>query len=487
MNTWIGVDIGTTNVKATAIDEAGEVVAHASGTCVTYYPHQRYAEQDPDQIYRLFADVLRQVTDQLSYKNAKVEAVSLCSAMHSVIPLDARNRRLTRSLLWADNRSEAQADALKTDPIVRRLYPKVGIPPHPYAPLTKIVWFREKQPTLFQRISRFVSQKEYIWYRLFDKFQIDYSMASGTALLDNRRFQWSPLALEYAGISSSHLSDVVSGYHSEKLTKPSLCKALGLPSGTPFIIGAGDACLANLGSGALEKGVTTLTIGTSGAVRQTSATPARDARQRLFTYVLDKTHYVSGGPTNNGGNVLEWLSKHLLLKDSGELLALAENAPAGAEDLLFVPYLLGERAPVWNAHATGSYQQLCWQHTQAHLARATLEGVLMNLNQIRQIIDSQLHKTQILHANGGFTRSAFWVQLVADIFNTPVRVNESNESGCLGAVLMAMKSLGHIDTLENGVHQYVRFAGTYRPNPSKTRIYRKLQKVFEKAIESGYR
>jgi gluconokinase len=274
-------------------------------------------------------------------------------------------------------------------------------------------------------------------------------------------------------------------YHQEKLIKPSLCKALGLPSGTPFVVGAGDACLANLGSGALEKGITTLTIGTSGAVRQTSPNPARDAQQRLFTYVLDKTHYVSGGPTNNGGNVLEWLSKHLLLKESTELLAMAESVPAGAEDLIFVPYLLGERAPVWKAHARGSYQNLCWQHTQAHMARATLEGILLNLNQIRQIIDNQLHKTQILHANGGFTRSTFWVQLVADIFNTPVRVNESNESGCLGAILLAMKSLGKIDTLEDGVHEYVRFAETYRPNPSKTRIYRKLQKVFEKAIEQG--
>jgi gluconokinase len=482
MKTWIGVDIGTTNVKATAIDEAGEVVAHASGACVTYHPHKRYVEQDPNEIYRLFTDVVKHVTEQLSHKNATVEAVSLCSAMHSVIPLDAQNRRLTRSLLWADNRSEAQADALKISSIASKLYAQVGIPAHPYAPLTKLVWFREKQLTVFNRISRFVSQKEYIWHRLFGKFQIDESMASGTALLDNRRLQWSPLALDYAGIKTSQLSDIVPTYHQEKLTKPSLCKALGLPSGTPFVIGAGDACLANLGSGALDKGITTLTIGTSGAVRQTSSNPARDAQQRLFTYVLDKTHYISGGPTNNGGNVLEWLSKHLLLKEPSELLAMAESVPAGAEDLIFVPYLLGERAPVWDAHARGSYQNLCWQHTQAHMARATLEGILLNLNQIRQIIDNQLYKTQILHANGGFTRSTFWVQLVADIFNTPVRVNESNESGCLGAILLAMKSLGKIDTLEEGVQQYVRFAETYRPNPSKTRIYRRIQKEFEKAI-----
>ncbi|MEZ4901097.1 MAG: FGGY-family carbohydrate kinase [Spirosomataceae bacterium] len=134
-------------------------------------------------------------------------------------------------------------------------------------------------------------------------------------------------------------------------------------------------------------------------------------------------------------------------------------------------------APVWDAHARGRYQNLSWHHTQAHLVRATLEGVLLNLNQIRQIIDNQLTKTQILHANGGFTRSAFWVQLVADIFNSPVRVNESEESGCMGAILLAMKSLGKIDSLKDGVHQYVRFAETCT-DPSKRVFIENTKGIF---------
>lgn len=483
--TWIGVDIGTSNVKAVAFDENGGVVAHATGTCVTYHPRNRFVEQNPDEIYRLFLHVIRQVTEQLRHKKATVEAVSLCSAMHSVIPLDAHNHRLTRSILWADNRSEAQADALKQASVFPKLYSHTGIPAHPYAPLTKMVWFRETQPQLFKRTQRFVSQKEYIWFSLFGKFHIDYSMASGTALLNNRRLKWSEMALQYTGIKAGQLSEAVPTYHVEKLTNPSLCRKLGLPSGTPFVIGAGDACLANLGSGALARGVSTLTIGTSGAIRQTAATPARDEKRRLFTYVLDETHFVSGGPTNNGGNVLEWLSKHLLLKDPNELLVLAENAPPGAEELLFVPYLLGERAPVWDAHARGSYQNLSWQHTQAHLVRATIEGIVLNLNQTRQIIDSQLSKTQILHANGGFTQSKFWVQLLADIFGIAVKVNQSGESGCLGAAMLAMKSLGKIDSLEKGVQNCVHFAETYHPDPSNRGIYRKVNKNFGKLIGQG--
>lgn len=477
---WLGIDIGTTNVKAVALNEAGDIVAQASAACVTYHPRPNFVEQYPDEIYGLFVEVLRQVTTQLTAQNAKVQAVSLCSAMHSVIAIDAHNTPLTKSMLWADNRSEAQTDALKQFSQLDKLYRQTGIPLHPYSPLTKVRWLHEKKAGLSAKTTRYISQKEYIWYKLFGQYQIDHSMASGAAFLDNKRLKWSQLALDYAQIKAQHLSDIVPVYHVEYLTKPSLCRALGLPVGTPFVIGAGDGCLANLGAGALGSGISTLTIGTSGAVRQTTDKPATDPQRRLFTYVLDETHYVSGGPTNNGGNVLEWLSKYFLHKDPAALMALAEQVSAGADGLVFVPYLLGERAPVWDAHVRGSYQNVSWQHTQNHFIRATIEGILLNLNQIRKIIDEQMTKTQIVYANGGFTKSAFGVQLLADIFDVPIRINENTEGGCLGAILLAMKSLGAIGSLQQGVNRYVRFAETYRPNATHRRTYKKVIKEWQK-------
>jgi gluconokinase len=482
MKVWIGLDIGSTNVKAIALTTANELVAEASMPCTTYRPKPQQTEQDPDEIYYLCVHTLRQLTDQLHDKNAHVEAVSLCSAMHSVIALDAQNRRLTRAMLWSDNRSEAQANGLKNNPLSARLYKQTGIPPHPYAPSTKVRWLAEKQPNVFKKTARFASQKEYVWFKWFGKWQADYSLASGTALFDNKKLAWSHLALDYAGIKPSQLSDAVTTTHIEYLTDAFNAQVLGLPVGTPFVIGAGDACLANLGSGALEKGVTTLTIGTSGAVRQTTPKPVSDPRQRLFTYVLDETHFVAGGPTNNGGNVLEWLSQHLLKRDPAELLDMAQNAPVGAEGLVFVPYLSGERAPVWNANARGSYQNVAWQHTQAHFARATFEGIVMNLNQIRSILDRQISPTQVLHANGGFTRSAFWVQLIADVFGVPVRINETSESGCVGAILLAMKALGNITTLEEGVKKHIHFGLTYEPNPNHRAFYKKHNQRFAALI-----
>jgi len=482
MKAWIGLDIGTTNVKAIALNAHNELVAEASFACQTQHPKPHRMEQNPDAVYYLCVHALRQVTDQLRAKNTQVEAVSLCSAMHSVIALDAQNGLLTPAILWADNRSVFQANELKRSQLAKKLYVQTGIPAHPYAPATKMRWYQEKQPALFKRAARFVSQKEYVWFKWFGKWQIDYSLASGTALLDNRKLTWSASALAYAGISATQLSDVVPTYHVEYLRDAFVCQVLGLPNGTPFVIGAGDACLANLGSGALEKGITTLTIGTSGAVRQTTPTPVSDPLHRLFTYVLDETHYVSGGPTNNGGNVLEWLSQHLLKKEPAELLALAQTAPAGAEGLLFVPYLLGERAPIWNAEARGSYHNVAWQHQQAHFARATLEGVALNLNQIKTILEQRIAPTRVIHANGGFTRSDFWVQLIADVFGIPIKINETNESSCVGAILLAMKALGEVESLEAGVKKHVQFGKTFVPNTANIAFYRKQNKAFGKLI-----
>ncbi|MFN4145091.1 MAG: gluconokinase [Runella sp.] len=480
MTAWVGIDIGTTNIKAIAINENGHLLAQSSGACMTYHPRPNQVEQNPDEIYRLFVEVLRQIVQQLQPLSVSIEAISLCSAMHSVIPLDAQNRRLARAWLWADNRSQAQADTLKNTSYFPKIYAQTGIPAHPYAPSTKMQWCREQQPKVFAKTARFVSQKEFIWYRLFGQFEIDFSMASGTGLLHHQKRRWSAAALELAGVSEDYLSEIVPTYHIQKLTNQRLCTYLGLPQGTPFVIGGGDACLANLGSGALEKGITTLTIGTSGAVRQTTTTPTKD--QRLFTYILDDEYYVSGGPTNNGGNVLEWLSKHLLLKDTAELLAIAEKAPAGAKGLIFVPYLLGERAPFWNAQLTARYLNLTWQHQQSDLIRATIEGVLLHLNQIRNLLEQQIAPTQIIHANGGFAQSKFWVQLLADIFGVNVRVNESNESSCLGAILLAMKSLGYISSLQEGVQKYVSYTDTYQPNPATKSLYRKLNGDFQRVL-----
>ena len=243
-----------------------------------------------------------------------------------------------------------------------------------------------------------------------------------------------------------------------------------MTAGVSLLIGASDGCLANLGAGAIKANTATLTIGTSGAVRQTVREPLRDAQGRLFCYILDDDHYVVGGPTNNGGNVLEWVSEKLTRQDTEAVLTDAEGVPPGSDGLLFFPYLQGERAPLWDATVRGAYLHVDWQHTQAHFARAALEGVLFNLLSINQLLVEYTGPARVIHANGGFAQSRFWVQMLADIAGIPVRLNASNESGSMGAILLTMKAVGLVNSLDEAAER-VAFSDTVEPDPARHRTY----------------
>ncbi len=481
----VGVDVGTTNIKALAYrPETDTILAHASAAVSTLTPQPGYAEQAPEAIWTLFCQVIGEVIAQLAQQQITLAGVSFSAAMHSLLAVDAEGKPLCNALLWSDNRAEAQANRLRTTEarFGREIYKRTGIPLHPMVPLCKLAWFDEHDPRLLKRATKWISLKEYLWWHLTGEYQIDYSMATATGLFDSAKRRWYIPALQWAGIRPEQLSTPI------PTTFRSAVQAGGtsaLAAGTPLFPGASDGCLANLGAGAIGPGITTLTIGTSGAIRRTVSKPLRDPKGRLFSYILnvndatDKDYYVVGGPTNNGGNVLQWLADHLTHQDAAAVLAEAETVPPGADGLLFLPYLQGERAPLWNAHARGAYLNVAWHHTRAHFVRAGLEGVLFNLLSIEKLLVAETEPTRVIHANGGFAQSAFWVQMLADIFGVPVRLNASNESGAIGAILLMMKAMGQADSLATAV-QHVHFGDTFTPDPARQRVYRGVFAEWEK-------
>lgn len=477
----IGADIGTTNIKALAFDPATEqIVAQASRPLTTEQPEPGCAEQSPEAIWQAFGEVMREVMDEVGKAGGSVQMVAFSTAMHSLMAVDANGNPLTNAILWADNRAEAEAHTLRTHQAAlgQAIYHQTGIPMHPMIPLCKLAYWRNHRPELLRQAARFVSIKEFLWYRLTGHFQIDYSIATATGLFDQEHRQWSELALSFSGITDNQLSEPVPTDHQEPLLLAA-ADHLGLPAGTTLLIGASDGCLANLGAGAVALGVTTLTIGTSGAIRQTVRQPLRDPQGRLFCYHLAEGYYVVGGPTNNGANVLQWLSENLLRSSAGDSLEQAATIPAGSDGLLFLPYLQGERAPLWDASVRGAFHQVSWSHTQAHFARATLEGVLFNLWSINALLAEHTGPTHVIHANGGFAQSDFWVQMLADIAGVPVRLNASNESGAIGAILLALTANGHYPSLD-AASASVNFGKTYEPNAQNHGVYQAAFKHFRK-------
>lgn len=435
---FIGIDMGTSSTKGLALSSQGAVLQVEQVHYSIYQPSPDHSEQDPEQMVAAVLQCIKAIVAQ----QGTPAAISFSNAMHSIMAVNHQGKPISPMLIWADNRSLPIATRLKNMPEGQAIYTQTGTPIHPMSPLCKIAWWREAEPDMFARAAWFVGIKEYILHRLLGKFYIDDATASATGMYNIHTHAWSKEALAVAGIQESQLAAVVHSTHVFRGLEPAVAKELGLPADVPLIAGASDGCLAQLGSDAMDEGHATLTIGTSGAVRMTTSKPLIDAQQRLFTYIL-KDQYVSGGAINNGGVVLQWYARQFMPKETfpaalEQALALAP----GAEGLLCLPYLMGERAPVWDSLARGAFIGMQPGHTPAHFLRALMEGMAYDLLEVTLALQETVGTIQKISVSGGFTASPAWIQLLADIFQLPMHLQQQSDASTLGAIWLAMEALG---------------------------------------------
>jgi gluconokinase len=440
----IGIDIGTGSTKGVAIDPEGNILASSQVPYPTINHTPGVSEQAPEIIWQAFLKCVNRITTVLTEAPA---AICLSSAMHSVIPVDNDGTALANMITWADHRSSAVASRIKDSLRGKAIYEATGTPIHAMSPLCKITWLRESMPELFSRTARFISIKEFIWHRLFKVFEIDYSIASATGLFNITSLEWNEESLTIAGLTNKHLSQPVNTDYFRKGFDKALEGQLALPSETPFMIGGSDGCLANEGSFATKPGRAALTIGTSGAIRVAGTSPVLNWSQMTFNYRLNEKMFVSGGPINNGGVALKWYAKTLLKKpletaaDYDQLLQPIANIPAGSEGLIFLPYILGERAPIWNSNACGVFFGITAQHQQEHFTRAVIEGIVFSLYQIGRGIEAAGQPIEQIHVSGGFVRSKEWVQVLANVFGKKIFLVNTEDASAIGAAFLGMKAM----------------------------------------------
>ena len=486
MKTMIGVDIGTTSTKAVLYNEKGAVIADSNIGYPLYQDASGMAEQDVEEIFEAVCQAIQDVAHQVP--EVTVQGVSFSAAMHSLILLDTKKQPLTRSITWADNRATKYSEQLKQSPHGQEVYERTGTPIHPMSPLTKLIWLNAEHADLMQQAAYFVGIKEYVLYRLFGELLMDQSIASATGLFNIHTLAWDKLALSLAGIDEEQLPKLVPVTHQLQGLPNSIAQTMGLANKTPFIVGASDGVLSNLGLNAVQEGVLALTIGTSGAIRTVVDHPVTDPQGRLFCYLLSEDKYVVGGPVNSGGVVLNWLQDQLFAEEKqkaheqgidsyAQLMEWAAMIPAGAQGLVFLPYLGGERAPFWDANARGTFFGLSHNHTKKHMLRAGLEGIIFNLYLVLQALENVSGRPQTIQATGGFARSALWSQILADVFDKEVIIPESFESSCLGAAVVGMDALGWIDDVSI-VSQMVGSTQSYRPIAENRDTYQELLPLF---------
>lgn len=526
----VGLDIGTTAARAAVFDAGGRLLAVAGHSYPLHTPHPGWAEQDPLVVSQAASAAVASAVGAASRRagitSGDVAALSLSSILHSLILVDTRGAPVSPSLIWADTRSVAEAEEISEACDALAMYHRTGCPVHPMYSPAKLRWLRRHRPDEFARSARVLSIKDFLVHRLLGEYVTDVSVASGTGLFGLARRDWDQEALALAGITVSALPRVVEPTDVIGRLDTDAARALGLAPGTPVVAGAGDGVLSNLGSGCAAPGQMTAMIATSGAVRVMVDRPLTDpAGTRTWCYYLAQDRWVAGAAINNGGLVLRWMRDVLWAARTGipvpmggaagdvrrktagarpqanrlahggghrsspapsgdvpasdyQLLEhwAADVAP-GADGLLFLPFLAGERSPFWNAGARGVVFGLSLAHSHRHVVRAALEGVAYRMRSILAAVEDVAGTAVEIRATGGFVRSKLWVQILADVLGRELVVPDTPEASALGAAMLGHVALGTLATLDEAAG-LVRVKRTCRPDVATRETYDRLYDLY---------
>ena len=442
----LGLDVGTTAAKASLFSLDGTLRVTASREYPLLGPRPGWHVQEPDAIARGVLGALAEAVEQVD--PARVLGISISTAMHGLLGLDADQRPVTELITWADSRASAQAEQLNDHATGPRLHFISGTPTHPMSPLVKLRWFADTEPELLARTAHWIGLKDWILVVLTGQVATELSTASGSGLLDMEERDWNPEAIEISGLRPDQLPTLHDTTDILPLGRDA-AGAIGLPAGLPVVVGAGDGPLGNLGTGAMEVGKAGLSIGTSGALRMVMRNPA--VVSGLFCYALTRDVWVAGGAVSNGGMVQRWLTETFAPEgaDDAEACRRAETIPAGSDGLVMIPYLVSERASLWDSEIRGAFLHVRRPHTPDHFLRAGVEGVAFQLWTILRRL-RMIARVEEVRATGGVFNSPLWRQVVAGVQNRPLIVTGSTEGSGLGAAILGAKALGVVDSLQAG-------------------------------------
>jgi gluconokinase len=484
----VGWDIGTTGVRAVVFDPAGRQGEVASREYPLRSPHPGWAEQDPDEVYEAAMAALAEAAELVARTGRRVAAVGVSAILHSLVPQGPEGEALGPSIIWADNRSVAEAEAIRRETDALALYRRTGCPVHPMYLPPKLRWLRAHQPEAFGRLATVGGIKEYVLRRWTGLSVTDRSIASGTGLYDLAAGTWDGEALSLARIGAGQLPAIVEPEAPLPVPAERLRQA-GLPPDCVVVPGGGDGLLQTVGTGCVAPGQMVAMVATSGAIRAVVDSPRTDEHARTWCYYLAAGRWVAGAAINNAGLVYAWLRDQLSGAagkeiDLEELNRWAEAVPPGSDGLLFLPYLAGERSPNWNANARGVLFGLSLAHDYRHLARATLEGVAYRMRTIFEPMEEVAGRAGEIRAAGGFVNSPLWLQIVADVLGRPLTLVESPEASALGAAQLALLGAGLVERFDDLAPLAAGTGEVVIPEAGRRvrydRLYAAYQRIYER-------
>jgi xylulokinase len=460
----LGIDVGTGGTRAIVVDERGQIIASATAEHAAFAsPQTGWAEQDPRDWWRACGEAVRAVLTQNAIPADSIAGIGLSGQMHGATLLDEHDEVVRPALIWCDQRTDAQCLAITEKVGREHLIELTCNPALTGFTLPKLLWVRDNEPDLWQRVRTVLLPKDYVRFKLTGDRATDLADASGTLLLDVTNRRWSEEMLDAAELDKSLLPAVFESPEITGRISAEAASVTGLKEGTPVVAGAGDQAAGAVGMGIVRPGAVSATVGTSGVVFAATAKPSLDKGGRVHTFchaIPDRWHVM--GVTQAAGLSLRWFRDNFGAgaddgRDPYERLSEeAAKVPAGADFLLWTPYLMGERTPHLDPHVRASLVGLTASHTRAHVIRAILEGVAFSLRDTFEIFAEMNVPVENVRLGGGGARSPLWRQIQADIYNQAVEIVEAEEGAAYGAALLAGVGVEIWSTVDAACDEVVR-------------------------------
>ena len=488
-------DLGTSGNKATLFSEEGRLIGSTVYAYGCHYFNDNWAEQDPGDWWKSICDTTRGLIEKTGVDRRDIAAVSFSGQMMGCLCVDKSGALLRPSIIWADQRAQAQQRAIGEQISLSDYYHIVGHRNAASYGLQKLMWVRDNEPDVYRRTYKTLNAKDYIVLKLTGEFLTEPSDASSNACVDLNTLKWSERIVNISGIDGDKLPDIVPSTHVAGGVTREAAEATGLAEGTPVVMGGGDGVCANVGAGSVKPGQTFSYVGSSAWIASTSDHPVFDEKMRTVTWAhIVPGMYAPNGTMQSAGGSYAWLKNQVCRHEAAEAERRGVSAydlineeiaqsPVGANGVIFLPYLLGERAPRWNPDAKAAFLGLKMENERRDMLRSVLEGVTMNLGVILEILRQHLTIDEILVIGGG-AKGAVWRQMMADVYDARIKVPALlEEATSMGAAVTGGVGVGLFRDFD-AIDRFIEVSAVHEPDPASVAAYGPVKELFETCYEA---
>jgi len=491
MNKYIlAHDLGTSGNKASLFSVSGEMIGSSISAYSTRYFNEKWAEQDPEDWWEAVCTSTKKLIKQLDIAPEDIQVVSFSGQMMGCLCVDKNGVPLKDSIIWADQRAQEQVEDLEKHLTQEEFYRIVGHRNTASYGIQKLMWIRDNEPDIYEKTYKVLNAKDYIVFKLTNTFYTDYSDGNSMGCFDLENLQWSDKIIESSGIDAAKLPELKPSTFVAGNVTEEAAKAMGLTTFTKVVIGAGDGVTANIGAGSISEGKTYCSLGTSAWITTTTKKPIFDPEMRIVTWAhAIPGYYAPNGTMQYAGGAFNWMKETICTSEeaAGKLVGKSiydmindqiAEAPAGSNGLLFLPYLLGERAPRWDSSSKGTYLGITSETTREEMLRSVVEGVTFNLAIILDVLQQHINIEEMIVIGGG-AKSEIWRQIMADVFGVSIEVPVLlDEAGSMGAAIIGGVGIGLYENFEV-VEKFITINKKQQSNPANFEVYEDAKQRYD--------